>query len=243
MRWRVAEPILELRAVDAAYGHVRALHGVSLRVMPGELVCLLGGNGAGKTTTLLCASAVHHSAAGSVLFHGEDITRLPAHAVVARGLVQVPEGRRIFPRLSVAENLAMGAWLRRDRAGIARDRERVYTLFPVLAERRGQEGGTLSGGEQQMLALGRALMAAPRLLMLDEPSMGVAPLLVARIAEAIRALNRDGLPILLVEQNARLALGLASRAYVLETGAIAMYGTSAELSGDPRIAATYLGGA
>ena len=239
----MAEPILELRAVDAAYGHVRALHGVSLRVMPGELVCLLGGNGAGKTTTLLCASAVHHAAAGSVLFHGEDITRLAAHTVVARGLVQVPEGRRIFPRLSVAENLAMGAWLRRDRAGIARDRERVYTLFPVLAERRGQEGGTLSGGEQQMLALGRALMAAPRLLMLDEPSMGVAPLLVARIAEAIRALNRDGLPILLVEQNARLALGLASRAYVLETGAIAMHGTSAELSGDPRIVATYLGGA
>jgi branched-chain amino acid transport system ATP-binding protein len=239
----VAEPLLELHAVDAAYGHVRALRGVTLTVMPGELVCLLGGNGAGKTTTLLCASAVHHAVAGSVRFAGEDLTRLPAHAVVARGLVQVPEGRRIFPRLSVAENLAMGAWLRRDRAGIARDRERIYALFPVLAERRGQEGGTLSGGEQQMLALGRALMAAPRLLMLDEPSMGIAPLLVARIAEAIRALNRDGLPILLVEQNARLALGLASRAYVLETGAIAMHGTSAELAGDPRIAATYLGGA
>ncbi len=239
----MAESILELRAVEATYGHVRALRGVSLNVMPGELVCLLGGNGAGKTTTLLCASAVHHAAAGSVLFHGEDITRLPAHAVVARGLVQVPEGRRIFPRLSVAENLAMGAWLRRDRVGIARDRERVYALFPVLAERRGQEGGTLSGGEQQMLALGRALMAAPRLLMLDEPSMGVAPLLVARIAEAIRALNRDGLPILLVEQNARLALGLSSRAYVLETGAIAMHGASAELASDPRVIATYLGGA
>ncbi|HAT12129.1 MAG TPA: hypothetical protein DCS97_16455, partial [Planctomycetes bacterium] len=139
-----------------------ALDGIDLDVRPGEVVGILGGNGAGKTTTLLCASAVHHAAAGSVLFHGEDITRLPAHAVVARGLVQVPEGRRIFPRLSVAENLAMGAWLRRDRVGIARDRERVYALFPVLAERRGQEGGTLSGGEQQMLALGRALMAAPR---------------------------------------------------------------------------------
>jgi branched-chain amino acid transport system ATP-binding protein len=236
------EPALRLAAIEACYGHVRALRGLSLHVDPGELVCLLGGNGAGKSTTLLCCSGLHRISAGAITLLGEDLASLPAHAIVGRGLVQVPEGRRIFPRLSVDENLTMGAWLRRDRAAIARDRERVFALFPVLAERRRQEGGTLSGGEQQMLAIGRALLSAPRVLLLDEPSMGVAPLVAERIAAAIRELNRDGLAILLVEQNARLALSLASRAYVLETGSIVASGPAADLARDPRVIAAYLGG-
>ncbi len=237
------DPVLELTTVAACYGHVQALRGISLRVDPGELVCLLGGNGAGKSTTLLCCSGIHRPSAGSIRLHGEDLATLPAHAIVARGLVQVPEGRRIFPRLSVDENLTMEAWLRCDRAAIARDRERVFSLFPVLAERRRQEGGTLSGGEQQMLAIGRALLSAPKVLLLDEPSMGVAPLVTERIAAAIRMLNRDGLAILLVEQNARLALALASRAYVLETGLIVAEGLAKALAHDPRVVGAYLGGA
>jgi branched-chain amino acid transport system ATP-binding protein len=238
----MSEPVLELQAVGAVYGHIQALHGLSLQVGAGELVCLLGGNGAGKSTTLLCCSGIHRASAGTIRLHGTDITGLPAHAIVGRGLVQVPEGRRIFPLLSVDENLTMGAWLRHDHAAIRRDRERVFAMFPVLAERRRQEGGTLSGGEQQMLAIGRALMSAPRVLLLDEPSMGVAPLVAERIAEAIRTLNRDGLPILLVEQNARMALSLAHRAYVLETGRLVLEGVASDLAGDPRVIAAYLGG-
>ncbi len=234
-------PVLELAHLTAHYGRIQVLRGISLTVMPGELVCLLGSNGAGKSTTLLCASAIHHASGGSVRFLGEDLTRAAAHAVVARGLVHVPEGRRIFPKLSIDENLTMGAWLRHDRAGIARDRARVLDLFPILRDRLRQAGGTLSGGEQQMLALGRALMSAPKLLLLDEPTMGIAPLLAERIAATIQSLNRDGLPILLVEQNARLALRLAARAFVLENGAISMHGPAAELAHDPRVTAAYLG--
>jgi ABC-type branched-subunit amino acid transport system ATPase component len=240
-RSTTARPLLELQGLSARYGQVHALRSIDLQVHTGELVCLLGGNGAGKSTTLLCCSGIHRASGGSIRFGDDDLTHLSAHAIVAKGLVQVPEGRRVFPRLTVAENLRMGAWLRRDRAAIARDSERVYTLFPILAERRQQEAGTLSGGEQQMLAIGRALMAAPRLLLLDEPSMGVAPLIAARIADAIRQLNRDGLSILLVEQNARLALQLASRAYVLETGRLAAHGPATHIANDPRVIEAYLG--
>lgn len=238
----MSDPVLELIGVGAVYGHIHALHDLSLQVGAGELVCLLGGNGAGKSTTLLCCSGIHRANAGTIRLLGADITGLPAHAIVGRGLIQVPEGRRIFPLLSVDENLTMGAWLRHDHDAIRRDRERVFAMFPVLAERRRQEGGTLSGGEQQMLAIGRALMSSPRVLLLDEPSMGVAPLVAERIAEAIRSLNRDGLAILLVEQNARMALSLAKRAYVLETGRLVLAGPAADLAGDPRVIEAYLGG-
>jgi len=234
-------PLLELDQLTAGYGAIEVLHGVSLRVEPGEIVALLGGNGAGKTTTLLCCSGVVRPRSGAVRFAGEDIGGRPAHRIVAGGLAQVPEGRRIFPRLSVLENLRMGAYARRDRAGISSDIERAIALFPVLGERRHQTGGTLSGGEQQMLAIGRALMSRPRLLLLDEPSMGVAPMLVERIFATIRSLNADGMTILLVEQNARLALAVAQRAYVLETGRVALAGTAAELAGNPQVRTAYLG--
>jgi branched-chain amino acid transport system ATP-binding protein len=233
--------LLELDGIEAGYGPITVLHGVSLQVMPGEVVTLIGANGAGKTTTLACCSGLVRARAGTVRFAGEDIACLPAHAIVARGLALVPEGRRIFPRLTVAENLALGAYTRSDRAGIAADLDKAYALFPILAERRTQSGGTLSGGEQQMLAIARALMSRPKLLLMDEPSMGVAPLLVARIFEAIAGLNRDGLSILLVEQNARLALSRARRGYVLETGRVALADEAAALLANPQVQAAYLG--
>jgi branched-chain amino acid transport system ATP-binding protein len=235
-------PLLELRGVQAGYGAIAALAGVSLAVDEGEIVTLIGANGSGKTTTLMAICGVVPVRAGEVLLGGCRIHRLPAAEVVRLGVVQVPEGRRIFPRLSVAENLEMGAFLRRDPDGVRRDRDDVYTLFPVLAARRHQPGGTLSGGEQQMLALGRALMAAPRLLLLDEPSLGLAPLVVRQIFEVVGRMNRErGTTVLLVEQNAHLALQAAHRGYVLETGAVVLEGSGAELLESPAVRSAYLG--
>ena len=237
-----ASALLELRGVQAGYGAIAALAGVSLAVGEGEIVTLIGANGSGKTTTLMAICGVVPARAGEVLFAGRPIQQLSAARIVGLGLVQVPEGRRIFPRLSVAENLEMGAFLRRDPAGVRRDRDDVYGLFPVLAERRHQPGGTLSGGEQQMLALGRALMAAPRLLLLDEPSLGLAPLVVRQIFEVVGRMNRErGTTILLVEQNAHLALQTAHRGYVLETGRVVLEGTGAELLDSPAVRSAYLG--
>jgi branched-chain amino acid transport system ATP-binding protein len=233
--------MLRLEEISASYGSITALHGVSLEVHEGEIVTLIGANGAGKTSTLMCACGVLRARGGRVIFAGQDVTGLPPHAIVARGLVQSSEGRKIFPRLTVLENLEMGAFTRRDRDGVAADLRRVLELFPVLGERGRQAGGTLSGGEQQMLAVGRAMMARPRLLMLDEPSLGLAPLVVARIFEVIRALHAGGTTILLVEQNARMALGLADRGYVMETGAITMSGPARQLLDDERVKTAYLG--
>jgi branched-chain amino acid transport system ATP-binding protein len=233
--------MLELADVRAGYGNIEALHGVSLSVDEGEIVTLIGANGAGKTTTLMTICGVVRGRAGTIRFRGRDIGGLAAHEIVALGLVQSPEGRKIFPRLTVMENLDMGAFVRRDKDGIAADARRVFELFPILGERRRQPGGTLSGGEQQMLAIGRALMARPRLLLLDEPSLGLAPMIVTRIFEVIRELNQGGSTILLVEQNARMALKAAHRGYVLETGTIAMSGSADQLISDPRVRAAYLG--
>ena len=234
--------MLELRGVEAGYGAVQALRGVSLTVGAGEIVTLIGANGAGKTTTLMAVCGIVPPRCGEILFAGEPIHGLPPERIVARGVVQVPEGRRIFPRLSVAENLDMGAFRRRDRAGVRADRDAVLGLFPVLAERRRQAGGTLSGGEQQMLAIGRALMARPRLLLLDEPSLGLAPIVVRQIFGTIARMNGEhGTTILLVEQNAHLALGVAHRGYVLEGGRVALAGTAAELAGNEAVRAAYLG--
>jgi branched-chain amino acid transport system ATP-binding protein len=234
--------LLELRGVAAGYGAIQALSAVDLEVAAGEIVTLIGANGAGKTTTLMTVCGVVPARAGEILLDGASIHRLSPGEIVRRGVVQVPEGRRIFPRLSVVENLEMGAFLRRDPEGVRRDRESVYALFPVLAERRSQAGGTLSGGEQQMLALGRALMAAPRLLLLDEPSLGLAPLVVRQIFETVARLNRErGTTILLVEQNAQLALQAAHRGYVLETGRVVLRGTGAGLLADPAVRSAYLG--
>jgi branched-chain amino acid transport system ATP-binding protein len=235
--------MLELADIKAGYGNIEALHGISLSVSEGEIVTLIGANGAGKTTTLMTISGCVRARAGSIRFGGRDIGGLPPHEIVQLGLVQSPEGRKIFPRLTVAENLEMGAFTRRDADGVAKDRARVFELFPILGERRRQAGGTLSGGEQQMLAIGRALMARPKLLLLDEPSLGLAPLVVSRIFEVIRELNREGATILLIEQNARMALKAAHRGYVLETGTISMAGEAAQLLSDPRVRAAYLGDA
>ena len=234
-------PLLELRDVRAGYGPVDVLHGISLEVRHGEIVSLIGANGAGKSSTLMCISRINRLRGGTVHFAGEDITAVRADRLVSRGLAQVPEGRRIFPRLTVLENLEMGAYTRSDRAGIAQDLEEVFRLFPVLRERTGQLGGTLSGGEQQMLAIGRALLGKPRLLMMDEPSMGIAPILVSRIFEAIRELRDRGMTILLVEQNARAALRLSDRGYVLETGRIILSDTGAALLASPKVREAYLG--
>jgi len=237
-----APPLLELRGVRAAYGAIAALSDVSLQVAEGEVVTLIGANGSGKTTTLMTICGVVPACAGEVLLSGRPIQRLATAEIVRLGVVQVPEGRRIFPRLSVAENLEMGAFLRRDPAAVRRDRDAVYGLFPVLAERRHQAGGTLSGGEQQMLALGRALMAAPRLLLLDEPSLGLAPLVVRQIFEVIGRMNRErGTTILLVEQNAHLALQAAHRGYVLENGRVVLGGSGRELLENPAVQSAYLG--
>ena len=233
--------VLELKGVDAFYGRVQALHGVSLTVGANEIVALIGSNGAGKTTTLRTISGLMHPAAGSVTFAGQDITRTSAHLVVGLGICQSPEGRRLFPRMQVVDNLHMGAFTRRDKAGIAQDMERVFTLFPRLQERRSQLAGTLSGGEQQMLAIGRALMARPKLLMLDEPSLGLAPILVDTIFKTILEINAAGTPILLVEQNAVRALEVAHRGYVLENGRVALVGSGAELLGNEHVRRAYLG--
>jgi len=235
--------MLELADLRAGYGNIEALHGISLVVDEGEIVTLIGANGAGKTTALMTVCGCVRARGGSIKFRGREISGLATHEIVALGLVQSPEGRKIFPRLSVVENLEMGAFTRRDRDGIASDTKRVFELFPILGERRRQPGGTLSGGEQQMLAIARALMARPKLLLLDEPSLGLAPLVVSRIFEVIRELNRDGATILLVEQNARMALKTAHRGYVLETGSIAMQGEASELLADPRVRSAYLGDA
>ena len=237
----MSRPVLELEGVHTSYGPIRALKGVSLRVDEGEIVALIGANGAGKTTTLMTVSQVLHPAAGSVRLRGEELVGLPPHRVVEKGVSHVPEGRRIFPRLTVGENLEMGAFLVRDPGVVAERRERVFAQFPVLREREGQLGGTLSGGEQQMLAIGRALMLEPAILLLDEPSLGLAPLVVARIFEVVKGLRSKGTTVLLVEQNANMALRVADRAYVLETGTVTCEGTGKALREDPRIQEAYLG--
>ena len=232
--------LLEVRALEVHYGGIRAVRGIDLHVDQGELVCLIGANGAGKSSTLRAICGLLHSCSGSVRYSGEEISHLPVHERPRRGLVMVPEGRGIFPQLTVAENLAMGAYARRD-AEVKSDLERTYALFARLAERRTHTGGTLSGGEQQMLAIGRALMSRPRLLLLDEPSMGLAPLMVARILEIVREIARQGVTILLVEQNARLALEIAARGYVMESGEIALAADAARLLADPKVREAYLG--
>lgn len=234
------EVLLSIRDLSSAYGRVKALSGVSLEVRQGELVTLVGSNGAGKTTLLRCISGVQPLAGGSIHFAGEDITRTRAPARVARGIAQSPEGRMVFPELTVDDNLELGGYLR-DRAGRARSRDRVLSLFPALAERRTSLAGALSGGQQQMVAIGRALMAEPRLLLLDEPSMGLAPVVVEQIFDAIDLLCGEGMTILLVEQNAAAALALADRGYVIESGAIVLAGAGAVLAGDARVKAAYLG--
>ncbi|GII87579.1 ABC transporter ATP-binding protein [Sphaerisporangium siamense] len=233
---------LEVDALDVHYGGVHALRGMSLTVGEGEIVALLGNNGAGKTTTLSAVSGLVRPSGGRVIFDGADLTRARPEAVVRAGLVHVPEGRRVFGTLSVHENLLIGGYLVRDKAETRRRVERVYGLLPRLAERRGQQGGTLSGGEQQMLAIGRALVSGPRLLLLDEPSMGLAPLVVASVMELVREINREGVSVLLVEQNAKAALRIAHRGYVIENGACVLGGPARELRGDPRVVEAYLGG-
>lgn len=233
--------MLELHDVEVAYGNIRALKGISLKVAEGELVTLIGANGAGKSTTLKTISGLLRPKAGALLYRGQPLDRLPPHKIVALGISHCPEGRRLFGRLTVAENLRLGATQRRDRENFTGDVKRVYSLFPVLKERSIQLAGTLSGGEQQMLAIGRALMSRPQLLLLDEPSLGLAPILVAAIFDTIRQLKREGATILLVEQNARLALDIADRAYVLETGRVTLQGPAMELKHNPQVEHTYLG--
>ena len=233
--------LLALEALQVAYGGIRAVKGISLEIQPNELVCLIGANGAGKTTTLKAITGMLQPAGGRILYDGQDITAMKPHLVSRRGLALVPEGRGVFAQLTIEENLAMGAYARRDRAGVASDIERTYTLFPRLKERRRQTAGTLSGGEQQMLAISRALMSRPKLLLLDEPSMGLAPLMVERIFEVIRAISAEGVTLLLVEQNARLALEVSHRGYVLESGLVSLSGPAAQLLHDPRIREAYLG--
>lgn len=233
--------LLEIDDVSLLYGRIQALHGISLTVDEGEIVALIGANGAGKSTTMRAISGIRPVASGRIRFNGEDITKLRADLRVRRGLCQAPEGRGVFPGMTVLENLDMGAYTRRDRAGVAQDLNRVLELFPRLAERRKQLGGTLSGGEQQMLAVGRALMSRPKLLLLDEPSMGLAPMLIQQIFDIITEINQQGTTILLVEQNAQQALARAHRAYVLETGRIVKSGTGAELLHDSAVKEAYLG--
>ncbi len=234
-------PLLQLEGLRAGYGPIEVLKGISLHVDPGEIVTIIGANGAGKTTTLHCISGINRVRQGRILFDGLPIENKPAHEVVRLGLSQSPEGRKIFPRLTVLENLEMGAFTRTDPAGVKQDLERAFRLFPILQERRAQAGGTLSGGEQQMLAVARALMSRPKLLLLDEPSLGLAPMICLRIFDVIRELNQEGVTVLLVEQNARMALKLAHRGYVMETGSILMTDRAEVLLGDPRVKDAYLG--
>ena len=233
--------LLELKNVSVNYGRIEAIHDMSFAVQKGEIVSLIGANGAGKTTTMKTISGLLNPATGTIEFEGEDITKMKAHIRVVRGISQAPEGRGIFPGMTVLENLDMGAFGRKDRSGMAADFDRVYSLFPRLAERKTQQGGTMSGGEQQMLAIGRALMAAPRLLLLDEPSMGLAPQFIKQIFAIIKEINEQGTTILLVEQNANQALARADRAFVLETGTITHRGTGRELLSNPAVKEAYLG--
>jgi branched-chain amino acid transport system ATP-binding protein len=233
--------VLELNDVHTYYGSIHALKGISLKVHEGEVVTLIGANGAGKSTTLRSINGVNHPREGTIHFQGRDITNAPPHAIVKMGIAQSPEGRRLFPRMSVTENLEMGAFQRTDRQNFKEDMDRVFDLFPRLAERKSQAAGTMSGGEQQMVAMGRALMARPKLLMLDEPSMGLAPIFVEKIFEIVKEINEQGTPILLVEQNALMALDAANRGYVLETGLIALEGPARELRSDEKVRKTYLG--
>ncbi|MCO1581247.1 ABC transporter ATP-binding protein [Crossiella sp. SN42] len=233
--------LLELNNVSVHYGRIQALAGISLRVEPGEIVSLIGANGAGKSTTMRAISGVRPLSGGTITFDGQDISKLRADLRVVRGICQSPEGRGVFPGMTVLENLGMGCYTRKDKAAIAEDYERVFELFPRLAERKNQVGGTMSGGEQQMVAIGRALMARPRLLLLDEPSMGLAPQFIQQIFRIIREINQQGTTVLLVEQNAQQALSRAHRGYVLETGRIVKEGTGAELLADPSIKEAYLG--
>ncbi len=233
--------LLELAEVHTSYGNIRALRGISLKVDEGEIVCLIGANGAGKSTTLMTISGVLTPLAGSVVYRGESLVGRRPDQIVQAGISQVPEGRMIFPLLTVRENLDLGAYLRRDPAGVREDLERVFALFPRLAERRHQQGGTLSGGEQQMLAIARALMARPRMLLLDEPSLGLAPIVVDAIFQTIREINQQGVTILLVEQNAQMALAFSHRGYVLETGRITLSDTAADLRRNQAVCRAYLG--
>ena len=233
--------LLSLEKLQVAYGGIRAVKGIDLEVRPGELVCLIGANGAGKTTTLRAITGIVRPAAGAVRYDGADISRMKPHEIARRGLALVPEGRGVFAQLTIEENLAMGAYARRDAPGVAADVERAFTLFPRLKERRKQIAGTLSGGEQQMLAIARAMMSRPKLLLLDEPSMGLAPLMVEKIFDVIRAIAQEGVTLLLVEQNARLALEVSHRAYVLEGGLVTLTGEAKTLLHDPRIREAYLG--
>jgi branched-chain amino acid transport system ATP-binding protein len=233
--------LLALEKLQVAYGGIRAVKGVDLTVASGELVCLIGANGAGKTTTLRAITGLIRAAAGRILYDGQDIAGLRVHEIARRGLALVPEGRGVFPQLSIEENLAMGAYARSDAKAVASDVERAFTLFPRLKERRAQTAGTLSGGEQQMLAIARAMMSRPRLLLLDEPSMGLAPLMVEKIFEVIRAIASEGVTMLLVEQNARLALEVSHRGYVLEGGMVTIEGEARTLLHDPRVREAYLG--
>jgi branched-chain amino acid transport system ATP-binding protein len=233
--------ILRVDGIHTFYGAIEALKGVSLEVGEGEIVTLIGSNGAGKTTTLRSINGLNHPRRGKIFFQGDDVTSTPPHEIVRRGISQSPEGRKLFPRMSVAENLEMGAFQRTDRAEMGEDQDRVFSLFPRLAERKSQKAGTMSGGEQQMLAIGRALMARPKLLLLDEPSMGLAPILVEKIFEIVKEINEQGTPILLVEQNALMALEVADRGYVLETGKVALADAAASLRRDEKVRKTYLG--
>jgi branched-chain amino acid transport system ATP-binding protein len=237
-----AEPLLVLDDVHVYYGNIAAVKGLSLQVMPREIVTLIGSNGAGKSTTLRTISGLLRPRKGTVFFAGARIDGVPAHEIVRLGIAQAPEGRRIFPRMTVAENLDLGGFLRNDKGGLAADRERMLELFPRLRERIGQKAGTMSGGEQQMLAVARALMACPKLLLLDEPSMGLAPVLVDLIFDTIAQIREQGTTVLLVEQNARAALAVADRAYVLESGSLKLEGPAKVLAADQSIIEAYLGG-
>jgi branched-chain amino acid transport system ATP-binding protein len=234
-------PVLELTDVHTYYGSIHALKGISLEVREGEIVTLLGANGAGKSTTLRSINGLNRPRQGKIRFYGRDITETSAHEIVSRGIAQSPEGRRLFPRMTVTENLEMGAFQRNDRDGIRQDMERVFELFPRLQERRNQKAGTMSGGEQQMCAIGRAMMARPKLLLLDEPSLGLAPIFVERIFDIIRQINEGGTSILLVEQNALMALDHAHRGYVLETGRIVLADDAKALKSNDEVRKTYLG--
>ncbi len=233
--------MLEVTGLHVAYGGIQAVRSITFHVKEGELVALIGANGAGKTSTLKAIARVIDAVGGDVHFCGEKISRLPPHDIIRKGIALVPEGRGVFPRLTVAENLAMGAFVRDDKAEIATDIEKMYAYFPRLKERETQLAGTLSGGEQQMLAIGRALMSRPKLLLLDEPSMGLAPIMVQKIFEVVRAVAAEGMTTLLIEQNAKLALEVSQRAYVMESGEVTLNGESAQLLNDPKVRAAYLG--
>ena len=236
------QPLLEVKDLSVYYGVIQALKGISFTVNKGEIVTLIGANGAGKTTTMQSVVGLINSKTGTITYDGQDITRFPAHKIVQLGMTQVPEGRRVFQELTVYENLLMGAYINKDKKQFKRDVEDIYTRFPRLSERRNQIAGTLSGGEQQMLAMGRALMSHPKLLMLDEPSMGLSPLLVSQVFDIIKEIHKQGTTILLVEQNAEMALSIADRAYVLETGNISMSGKASDLANDDNVRKAYLGG-